>query len=204
MDRRELRIKGDSVVLRSKRIEDVDADYRWRIDPELAALDATRPVTLSFNEYSRYHDDDLRFPSPWSVRFAIEAEDGRHIGNCMYYDINLDLQQAELGIMIGDRAYWDSGFGTDAVTTLVGHGFMNTALTRIYLHTLVHNLRAQRAFEKAGFAATERITRDGYEFQRMEIRRPMWKARDLASEDTAGAARQDRDENANSRKSVAE
>ena len=56
--RTNLRLVGDLTVLRSKVMEDAEADYSWRIDPELASLDATRPVTLSLKEYLRYHRDD--------------------------------------------------------------------------------------------------------------------------------------------------
>jgi RimJ/RimL family protein N-acetyltransferase len=174
VDRRNIRIEGKLVVLRSKRIADAEADYRWRVDPELAALDATRPITLTFREYSRYHRDDLQFPSPWSVRFAIETIDGRHIGNCMYYDIDWERRQAELGIMIGDREYWNTGYGTDAVKTMLLHIFTDTRLKRVYLHTLLHNVRAQRAFEKSGFMSMGTVRKDGFDFQRMELTREEW------------------------------
>lgn len=176
MDRRNIRIQGDLVVLRSKRMEDAEADYRWRIDPELAALDATRPITITLKEYSRYHRDDLQFPSPWSVRFAIETHDGYHIGNCMYYDIDTDSARAELGIMIGDRNYWSSGYGTDAVKTMLRYIFSKTHLNTIYLHTLSDNVRAQKAFSKSGFNPSGEIRKDGYNFQRMEITREEWEA----------------------------
>ena len=60
-----LRIVGDLTVLRSKIMDDAEADYSWRVDPELAGLDATRPVTLTFIEYMRYHRDDINYPSRW-------------------------------------------------------------------------------------------------------------------------------------------
>jgi RimJ/RimL family protein N-acetyltransferase len=164
------------VVLRPKRMEDAEADYRWRIDPELAALDATRPITITLKEYSRYHRDDLQFPSPWSVRFAIDTLDGYHIGNCMYYDIDPDAARAELGIMIGDRNYWSSGYGTDAVKAMLRHIFKRTRLQTVYLHTLADNTRAQRSFAKAGFMVTGEVRKDGYRFQRMEITREEWVA----------------------------
>jgi len=155
-------------------MEDAEADYRWRIDPELAALDATRPITITLKEYSRYHRDDLQFPSPWSVRFAIETTDGYHIGNCMYYDIDTDNAKAELGIMIGDRSYWSSGYGTDAVKAMLRYIFKKTRLNTIYLHTLSDNERAQRAFKKAGFGRDGEVRKDGYAFLRMEITREEW------------------------------
>ncbi len=169
-----LRLVGELTVLRSKSMDDAEADYSWRIDPELAGLDATRPVTLTFPEYLRYHRDDVNYPSPWSVRMAIDTLDDRHIGNCMYYDINTEKSQCELGIMIGDRNYWGKGYGTDVVKTALARIFTATELDRVYLHTLTDNFRAQKSFAKAGFVPLKEVKRDGYEFVLMEIWRKEW------------------------------
>ena len=157
-------------------MDDAETDYSWRIDPELASLDATRPVTLTFTEYLRYHRDDVQYPSPWSVRMAIDTLDGKHIGNCMYYDIDTKKSQCELGIMIGDRNYWSKGYGTDVVKTAITHIFQTTELNRVYLHTLINNYRAQKSFTKAGFSPIREKKRDGHEFVLMEIRRTEWEA----------------------------
>ena len=172
------RLEGELVVLRAKHMDDVPADYMWRIDPELADLDATRPINLSIREYGRYQQDELQFPSPWSVRLAIETlHDARHIGNCMYYDINFDKGHAELGIMIGERNFWGKGYGEDAVRTLLRHMFTDTPIELVYLHTLARNLRAQRCFIKSGFSLIGEVRRDGYHFVRMEVQRQDWLAR---------------------------
>jgi len=171
-----LRLVGELTILRSKSMDDAEADYSWRIDPELASLDATRPVTLSFTEYLCYHRDDVSYPSPWSVRMAIDTLDGRHIGNCMYYDINNEKSQCELGIMIGDQDYWSKGYGTDVVKIALERIFTATELDRVYLHTLTHNFRAQKSFAKAGFVPVREVKRDGYEFVQMEICRKEWEA----------------------------
>ena len=173
-DGRNIRIEGQKVVLRSKRMEDAEADYRWRVDPELAQLDATRPITITLKEYMRYHRDDLQFPSPRSLRLAIDTIDGYHIGNCMYYDIDTELAQAEFGIMIGNSHYWNGGYGTDAVRTMLRYIFTSTWLRRVYLHTLADNVRAQRAFAKGGFVSDREVRKDGFDFLRMQITRDRW------------------------------
>ena len=180
--RTNIRLIGELTVIRSKVMDDAETDYSWRIDPELASLDATRPVTLTFTEYLRYHRDDVRYPSPWSVRMAIDTLDGKHIGNCMYYDINTEKSQCELGIMIGDRDYWSKGYGTDVVKTAITHIFQTTELNRVYLHTLINNYRAQKSFTKAGFSPICEKKRDGHEFVLMEIRRTEWEAAQANSE----------------------
>ncbi|MBI4220856.1 MAG: GNAT family N-acetyltransferase [Chloroflexi bacterium] len=177
MDISELHLEGKLTVLRPKRPEDAEADYAWRVDPELAALDATSPLRMSLKDYIRYFRDELEYPSPWSVRLAIDTRDGVHIGNCMYYDINDQERQAELGIMIGDRRYWDRGYGSDALMALLGHVFTETPLERIYLHTLEFNGRAQKAFRRVGFYDVSRVRRDGHNFLLMEARRAEWLAK---------------------------
>lgn len=171
---RNLRLQGDLVVLREKRVEDVEADYRWRVDPELATLDATSPLRMTLHDYERYFRDELEYPSPWSVRLAIETRDGFHIGNVMYYDIDEHKRETELGIMIGDRRYWGQGYGQDAIDVLVRHIFTDTPIERIYLHTLAWNQRAQAAFEKCGFEPVRTVRRDGHEFILMEVWRETW------------------------------
>ena len=94
----------------------------------------------------------------------------------MYYDINTEKSQCEFGIMIGDRNYWGRGYGTDVVKSALKHIFTATQLERVYLHTLVDNLRAQKSFAKAGFSIVHQVKRDGYQFVLMEIRQKDWAA----------------------------
>jgi len=125
-------IRGEKVTLRDKRLSDARNDYAWRCDPEMARLDGASPLKMPLSEFLFNYTDELYYPSPLRRRFAIETREGRHIGNCMYYDIDEREKQAELGILIGDRDYWDKGYGTDAVNTLVNHIFDTTPLQRVY------------------------------------------------------------------------
>lgn len=188
-DRNTAVAKGQLVVLRPKRLEDAKQDYAWRTDAELAALDATVPLVVTYREYYLYHRDDMEYPSPWSVRMAVDTFEGHHIGNCMYYDIDADRKQCEMGIMIGDRDYWSRGYGTDAVTTLLRHIFTETPVERVYLHTLTGNARAQKAFARSGLKPVGDVRRDGYDFLKMEAWRDDWlaehSANDAAAESTS-------------------
>lgn len=171
-----VRINGGLTTLRSKRIEDAWNDYSWRTDPELSALDAADPINLSYMDFEHFYRQDLRKVSRKSIKFAIEDENGTHIGNCMCYDYNKRRAQAEFGIMIGDRNFWDRGYGSDAVNTLVQYIFTTTDIRRLYLHTLTSNRRAQRAFENAGFRRYDQIWRDGKSFVQMEMLSHDWHA----------------------------
>ena len=81
--------------------------------------------------------------------------------------------------MIGDPTYWGRGYGSDATKTLLSHIFTKTDISRLYLHTLTTNRRAQRSFENAGFRKYDHIWRDGKSFVQMEKLAHDW-ARDNA------------------------
>ena len=141
---------------------------------ELSELDAAEPLGLSFVDFERFYHEDLKRYNRRSLRFAIEDEDGVHIGNCMCYDYNERRMQAEFGIMIGDPAYWGRGYGTEATKTLLTHIFETTDIRRLYLHTLVSNRRAQRSFINAGFRPYDHVWRDGKSFVQMEVLAHEW------------------------------
>jgi RimJ/RimL family protein N-acetyltransferase len=164
-------LTGSKVRLRPKRLHDAVTDFQWRKDAELCRLDATEPTTSSFEEYLR-----LAAVAPsggnGSGHFAIETFDGNHIGNCSYFNVSEAKNEAEIGIMIGNKAYWEQGYGTDAMHTMLSYIFSHTALSRIYLKTLSWNTRAQKCFWKCGFTPCGQLSRDGFNFILMEIHRP--------------------------------
>jgi len=164
-------IIGSKIKLRDKRLADVLDDYIWRTDPELVRLDATPLLTTTFPRYLSDYADELRYPSLIRHRFAVETLEGKHIGNCSYYSIDETKGEAELGIMIGNRDYWDKGYGADTVTTLVNYIFHQTNLKRIYLKTLDSNRRAQKCFKNCDFIPCGHLVRDGFSFTLMEINR---------------------------------
>jgi RimJ/RimL family protein N-acetyltransferase len=163
--------RGELIVLRTKTIADARQDYDWRCDPELATFDAARPFGGSFSEYMAIFGDELAFPSPYRRTLAVENQDGRHIGNVMYYNVDYQRREAEIGVTIGVREYWGRGYGTDLISTFIRYLFETTVLDRIYLKTLDWNVRAQRCFEKAGFKRYGTSRRGDYSFVLMDVRR---------------------------------
>ena len=167
-------VKGERVILREKQVSDIADDYQWRTDPELAKLDATRPLQMSYSDFERYSVEELNYPATRSKRLAVDTTCGSHIGNVMFYDIDLRSGEAELGIMIGDKDYWSRGYGTETVGLLLDHMFHEYPFNRVYLHTLSWNHRAQKSFQKSGFKEVRPVRRGGLDFIQMEIWRHEW------------------------------
>jgi len=172
------------ITLRNKRMADARNDYQWQSDVELARLDAITPITCTFEEYLSDYADELQYPTRSRRSFAVETLDGKHIGNCVYYNINEGKGQAELGVMIGNRDYWDKGYGTEAVTALIDYIFRRTRLNRIYLKTLTSNTRAQKCFRKCNLIPCGYLDRDGHSFLLMDIRRQEWQEQQAKTRET--------------------
>ena len=167
-------LESKKVVLREKRIEDALDDYTWRVDDELAKLDATRPLNMAYNDFLRYSQEEIDFPSSRSKRFGIDDLTGKHIGNCMYYDIDTRRHETELGIMIWRSRVLEQGLRHrrrgHAVEVYL-HADEYEA--RLSAHARLEPARAE-VLRKSGFRQIKQVRKRGLDFIQMEILRPEW------------------------------
>jgi len=83
------------------------------------------------------------------------------IGNTGFHRIDWLNRWAELGIVIGEKTYWNQGYGTEAVQAMVAIAFTLLNLNRVQLEVYDFNHRARRAYEKAGFRLVPRQPHHG-------------------------------------------
>lgn len=131
--------------------EEVLRQFRWGQDDELQFWSGSIPAAPTLVQF----EADV---AAWAGnrdarrdRYAILNEVGQLIGMVSYYNLIFDRRQAELGIYIGERAYWSRGYGTEAILTLMGHLFRYTNLNSMILTTYASNTRAQACYKKCGF-----------------------------------------------------
>jgi RimJ/RimL family protein N-acetyltransferase len=158
-------IEGERVRLRPCELEDAPVLKRWIDDPEIARLLGGAPYQWSLAA-------ELELVSSWSandwehgLNLAIEAmsdADPELIGTVTLRNLNAESRRGEIGILIGERAYWNRGYGTATVRTICRYGFEDLDLHRIGLTVAAHNPRAQRAYEKVGFVVEGRLREDRY------------------------------------------
>ena len=170
-----MKIRGNKVVIRPKKPSDAENDYLWQTDPELSALDAMEPSTMPFREFYREYIGWLKNPNTNRITFGIDTPDGKHIGNCVYYNIDEDKQETEIGIMIGNRNYWNKGYGADTISTLIDYIYRDRKFNRVYLKTLETNLHAQKCFQKCGLTSCGSREKEGYKFLLMEMSYSKWR-----------------------------
>ncbi len=167
-------VNDNRIRLCAKRLDDATNDYVWKTDPELARLDAALPLDMTFNEYLFVYINELNMSETVKHEFSIETLNGEHIGNCAYYNINKFKGETEVGIILGNRRYWDKGYGAESMVSLLDYIFDKYNFRRVYLKTLDHNKRAQNCFLKCGFTDCGKKNLDGYNFILMELPRAKW------------------------------
>lgn len=143
-------IYGQKTRLRRIEREDIPTFVRWFGDPDVRDfLLINRPISKA--EEEKWFENQIQDKS--SELFAIETNDEEttHIGNIGLHDINWLHRHAELGIVIGEKRYWNKGYGSDAIRALLGFSFHEMNLHRVSLRVYEDNTRGIRAYEKCGF-----------------------------------------------------
>jgi diamine N-acetyltransferase len=160
---------GGRIRLRAAERSDIPLFVKWINDPEVTE-NVMLQVPMSVAEEERWFDSMLEQPQAQHV-YVIgvklpstgkEDVDGwQSIGTIQFHDISWLLRKAEIGIMIGEKDFWDKGYGTEAMLVMLKHGFETLNLHRIWLQVFDKNKRGIRAYEKAGFVQEGRF-RDGH------------------------------------------
>jgi RimJ/RimL family protein N-acetyltransferase len=81
----------------------------------------------------------------------IDKETDALIGNCGFVEVDTLNQAGEVGIFIGNKNYWNKGYGTEALSLLLDYGFKALNLHNIMLKVYDFNKRAKKMYEKTGF-----------------------------------------------------
>jgi RimJ/RimL family protein N-acetyltransferase len=151
-------ILGERVRLRHTEREDLTFFVEWLNDPDVRR-GLMLHLPLSIAEEEQWFENMLT--SPQDERpLVIEAkteDDWTMIGNSSFHNLDWRNRNAELGIFIGEKSYWDRGYGTEVMRLLLKHGFNTLNLHMIYLRVYEDNLRAIRAYEKSGFVEDGRL-----------------------------------------------
>ena len=144
---------GKLVRLRAYRNEDAERAWQFITDPEIKTYLTTRvPFPETFEDERKWVERQTAYRDDSTYNFAIETlEDSLYIGSCGINELNWSSSFAVVGIMIGDRDYWDRGYGGDAMHVLIRFCFEQMNLNKVSLNVYSLNPRAIRCYEKLGF-----------------------------------------------------
>jgi len=155
-------IEGRLVDLRAPEMADLERNYQWVNDREVTRHVSMRyPMSLAAEE--GWMRDKTSKPLAYGPAiFAIDTKDGVHIGNIDFHGASPENRSARLGIIIGDKAYWSRGYGTDAMLTLLRFGFDEMNLHRIDLLVDDDNERARACYRKCGMVEEARLRQERF------------------------------------------
>lgn len=149
-----LELIGEKVILREFTEKNLlDAKYySWLrnldVVTHLYRLEYLKPI--NFSRVENYVRNLLE--SDNDCFFAIyHKTSGAFIGTQRVGHINWRSGLADIGIMIGDQAFWGKGLGSDALKVAIRYAFTTLSLRKVVGGTPQNNISMCRCFEKIGF-----------------------------------------------------
>jgi RimJ/RimL family protein N-acetyltransferase len=140
-------LRGAAVSLEPAQLEDAAVRCRWFADLELSRW-WTGPDVPSLKQEEESFDRAARDPALVLWRIALE---GRTIGSAWLTAIDWRNRQAWQGMVIGERAEWGKGYGSEVVALRTAFAFEDLGLERLETSCLERNVGMQRALARSGF-----------------------------------------------------
>lgn len=138
------------VYLRALEPEDYKTSVNWRNDDSVSSQLGGGKYYVS-NEIERQWVLNAIAQNK-DVRLAIcTINDNLYIGNVYLTDIDYVNRKACSHILIGNKAYWHGGYGTEALQLLLDYAFNHKNLRRIEANILEDNVASQKLHEKLGY-----------------------------------------------------
>ncbi len=140
---------GEKCYLSPICIEDADQYIEWIND-----LEVSKNLMMSSSQITLEKEKEIlsnMSKNQSQVFGIIDKANDELIGNCSLFSIDHKNGKAEFGIFIGDKSYWNKGFGMEATKLIIDYGFNILNLHNIWLEVYSFNKRAIKSYEKAGF-----------------------------------------------------
>ena len=143
-------VSGKKVYLRPICEADTDMVLGWRNSDAVKKYFIFRGEITREQHLSWLHD---KVEKGIVAQFIIcTAETDTPVGSVYLQNIDPVHKNAEFGIFIGEACALGKGYGTEAASLIVAHGFDALGLHKIYLRVLTDNERAIASYIHAGFA----------------------------------------------------
>lgn len=142
------KIEGERVYLSPINIEDAAKYTEWLND-----LEITVNLSMPHKTYTLEQEKEaLKKLSTEGYNFAIvNQKDDQLLGNCGLMNVDLINRIGEVGIFIGNKDFWNQGYGTEAMELLLDYAFNLLNLNNLELKAYAFNKRAIKCYQKCGF-----------------------------------------------------
>jgi RimJ/RimL family protein N-acetyltransferase len=142
-------MEGKVVSLRALEENDLSLVRRWNCDPEITRYFTSRwPVSMT--EQKRWFDTQINTANKKRLIITDRSTD-KPIGLLGFTEIDHVNKNCEIGLTIGDRAYWGQPHAREAMQLALKFLFMQFNMHIVYLRVMQANERAIAFFKKCGF-----------------------------------------------------
>jgi RimJ/RimL family protein N-acetyltransferase len=143
-----MKVQGQKIALRNMEKADIASKVRWFNDPEVnktLLMEEKLDLQKSLAWFDKSRSDATRRD------FVIESKDGLPIGIMALVHIDNRNGTAECFCVIGEKAYWGGGIGTEAHLLLADWGFKNLDLQKIWAYIRPENTAIIKVIGRLGF-----------------------------------------------------
>ncbi|MFH1175252.1 MAG: GNAT family protein [bacterium] len=144
-------LKGEKVLLRPIKKSDIYNLATWVNDQEVNQFTSHDLPMAEVMEEQWFEKKVARTDSVILVVEAIDCEEPKPIGSCGIHGIHMIYRNAGFGIMIGEKDYWEKGYGSEAAQLIINFAFYRLNLNRISSAVLDFNPRSLALHKKLGF-----------------------------------------------------
>ena len=145
--------------LRPLEMNDLDNVMSWVNNPDVIGNFQNFKMPISRANEAKYLETLLA--SENDKVFAIEAEDGKYIGDIGIHQIHWPSRNGRIALIIGNKDYWGKGYAQSAMQEIERLGFEQYNLHKLWLIVWEENKKARHIYQKAGFKE-EGVLRDEY------------------------------------------
>jgi len=139
------------LLMRCLRMEDAPAMLEIMSDEETVRYWG-RPMMTELAQAETYTRENLRWMEDGHCLYwGLEEKAGnRMIGTCTLFRLDSSNRRGEIGYLL-NRAYWQQGFMSEALESVIAYAFSNLKLHRLEADTDPENTASIKLLERFGF-----------------------------------------------------
>lgn len=154
-------LKGRKLYLRPLTKKDINERYlSWVNDPEVVRFMRHRVFPTTFKSLEHFVAS-RKWPNDLTLAI-IDRKTNKHIGNIGLTSIDWVNRKAEVGMLLGDKSFWNKGYMSEAFSLVTNHAFSKMNIHKLYAGTENDNMAAIQLFKKMGWHIEGRFKRESY------------------------------------------
>lgn len=144
-------LKGKDIYLRPLSETDATEEYvNWMNDKSVNQYLESRFVLATIQNVKKFIIDTNSNSLNYFFAICLNSNN-KHIGNIKLGPINHHHKRGDIGLMIGDKASWGKGYGTQAIGLISDFGLNQLQLNKVTAGCYSNNKASEHSFLKNKF-----------------------------------------------------